>query len=472
MTTSKKTRTTNGMKALTNTSNELVDLFFKAGSARGQDLTQQFTTAFSVEPDLAVRLALWVRDARGGAGERQMGRDFLKSLENDKEGVHLLLTTNLLQKLVELGRWDDLLVFTNPSIRHTAVMLIKQALDKGDGLCAKWMPRKGLLAAELRIAFGWTPKFYRKRLVELTNVVESKMCANEWDEINFNHVPSLAMARYKKAFRKNAPDAFIDYTGKLTKGDPKTKVNAGAVFPYDVIKGLNGDFDGKTKEELALIDAQWKALPNFMDGQQVLPLVDVSGSMTSPEVVSGLSPLDVALSLGLYCSDKNTGPFKDTFMTFSTSPELIRLKGTVSEKLSQMVKSSWTMSTNLHAAFDKILELAVKNTVPQSGMPHALLILSDMQFNSCTRFDDSAMQMIRRKYENAGYKVPAIVFWCINAAYNNVPVKHNEVGAALVSGFSPSIMKAVLSADFDSMTPRAVMLKTLNDDRYNYAEAA
>jgi hypothetical protein len=460
-------RTENGMKALENTNNKLVDLFFKAGASRGQDLTSDFLTAFTYEPDLAVRLALWVRDARGGAGERKMGRDFLLSLQNTSEGSHLLLKSKLLEKLVEVGRWDDLLAFTAADVRKKVIGLIKSSLTSGDGLCAKWMPRKGLVAHELRLAFGWTPKFYRKRLVELTKVVETQMCAGEWEDINFNHVPSLAMARYKKAFRKNSGDAFVSYVTKLTDGDPKTKVNAGAVFPYDVIKGVRNKNFHMTATELALVDAQWKALPNFMDNQQVMPLVDVSGSMHSPEVAKGVAPIDVALSLGLYCSDKNKGPYKDTFLTFSANPELIRVTGTITQKLKQMNESHWDMNTNLHAAFDKILELAVANKVPQTGMPHAVLILSDMQFDQCVRFDDSAIQMIRRKYDAAGYKVPAIVFWNIRAG-NNVPVEYNEKGAALVSGFSPAIMKSILASDFETMNPRSVMLKTLQSERYNY----
>lgn len=459
-------RTENGMKALENTNNKLVDLFFKAGSSRGQDLTNEFINAFHENTDLAVRLALWIRDARGGAGERKMGRDFLLSLQNDPEGLDLLLKTNILERLVEVGRWDDLLSFTQNVVRDKAFRLIKDALTKGDGLCAKWMPRKGPVAHELRVAFGWTPKFYRKRLVELTNVVETKMCAKEWEGINFNHVPSLAMARYKKAFRRNSGDAFVSYTTKLTDGDPKTKVNAGAVYPYDVIKGVFSRHFQLTPEELAVVDAQWASLPNFMDEQQVLPLVDVSGSMVAA-VASNVTALDVALSLGLYCSDKNKGPFKDTFMTFSDDPQLLRVHGTVVQKLKQMNDSKWQMNTNLHRAFGKILELAVTNNVPESGMPHVILILSDMQFDQCVRYDDSAIQMIRRKYEEAGYKIPGVVFWNIRAS-KDVPVQYNEKGTALVSGFSPAIMKSILSSDFESMNPRSVMLKTLKSERYDY----
>jgi len=325
-------------------------------------------------------------------------------------------------------------------------------------LACKWMPRKGPIANELRNAFGWTPKFYRKRLVELTHVVEQAMCAKKWDTINFEHVPSLAMSRYMKAFHKNAGEAFLAYKEKLVKGE--AKINASAVYPYDVIKSLRA---GSNKD---VCDKQWQSLPDYMDDQNVLPMVDVSGSMTAS--VSGTtSALDVAVSLGLYCADKNKGEFKDMFLTFSKSPEIVHLKGNLSLKLVQMESSNWGMNTNLHAAFERILEVAIKNKVKQVDMPVCVLIMSDMQFDHCTKHDDSAIKMIRRKYEDSGYKVPGVIFWNINA-HGNSPVRFDENGTALVSGFSPSIMKSVLKADFSSMTPEAIMRKTVEVDRYNF----
>ena len=198
----------------------------------------------------------------------------------------------------------------------------------------------------------------------------------------------------------------------------------------------------------------------------ILPLVDVSGSMTCPAGKNTkLSCLEVAVSLGLYLADKNTGKFKDTFLTFSGDPELLHLKGNINQKIDQMVKSTWAMDTNLHKAFAKILSVAVKGQVPQEEMPKMLLILSDMQFNACVEYDDSAMQMIERSYEAAGYEVPKVVFWNLNA-HDNVPVKFDESGTALVSGFSPAIVKPLLSGDLETFTPEAIMLKTVMVDRY------
>jgi hypothetical protein len=459
-------RTENGMKARKSTANAVVDLFYNIGASRGKNIVPAFTAAFVENKELALRTALWARDVRGGSGERELFRNILRHLENtDVKSAVLLMA-----KVPELGRWDDLLVFKGDFLKQMAFEMIKNALEANNGLCAKWMPRQGETAAEMRKYFGWSPKFYRKRLVELTKVVETQMCAKQWDEINFSHVPSLAASRYKKAFNRNTP-MYATYVESLVKGDdPKVKVNAGAVYPYDVLKGRIGGYMKFDKTELDLVQKQWEALPNFVGDANILPLVDVSGSMSCPAgghgSKSGLTCMEVAVSLGLYLADKNTGKFKDTFLTFSNKPELLNLKGNINQKIDQMVKSNWAMNTDMIAAFKKILDVAVKGNVPQEEMPAMLLILSDMQFDQCVEYDDNALQAIERNYRNAGYEMPKVVFWNLNASYGNAPVKFNETGTALVSGFSPAIVKPLLSCDMDSFTPEAIMLKTIMDDRY------
>lgn len=469
-------RTENGMKARVSTADAVVDLFFKIGASRGQNIIPAFAAAYTADKNLALRIALWARDVRGGAGERQIFRDILAWLEkNDKDAAIALIN-----KAPEVGRWDDILEVTESDVKLMAFNKVKEALEAKNGLAAKWMPRKGPLAVELRNFLGWSPKRYRKTLVGLTKVVETQMCAKNWNEINFSHVPSVAMKRYRKAFYKNAKDMFEAYVEavKTKKVDPVTgkvaKVNASAIFPHDVIRGYMTNYSmwdmnnnsKMSKAEIDIMVEQWNALPNYIEEGNVLPLVDVSGSMCSPAVdKSGLRPLDVAVSLGLYCADKNKGKFNGTFLTFSAKPQLVTLQGNITQKIDQLVRSKWEMNTNLHAAFEKILDVAVKGNVPQSEMPETLLIISDMQFDACVRHDDSAIQMIAHKYEQAGYELPKVVFWNL-VAHDNVPVKFDQTGTALVSGFSPSVLKAVMANDMEQFTPRAIMLKTIMSDRY------
>lgn len=457
-------RTQNGMKARASTANALVDLFGKIGAMRGQDITEIFTAALAEDKDIALRIAAWARDVRGGAGERETFRNILRYLENRDPALAIKLAA----KVPEIGRWDDLLVFTSKEVKRAVYEMIRSALINGNGLCAKWMPRKGSQAVELRTALGWTPKHYRKRLVELTKVVETQMCTNDWDSINFSHVPSVASSRYKKAFYRHTPK-YAEYVAALVKGeDPTVKVNAGAIFPHDVLKGRIGVYGhvNWNATELAFIEKQWDALPNFIGDKNILPMVDVSGSMMTPAGrKGGVTCLEIAVSLGLYCADKNAGKFHGTFLTFSGDPSLVTVKGNINQKIDQMVRSNWGMNTNLHAALDKVLSVAKKGNVPQSEMPEMLLIMSDMQFDMCAKYDDSAMEMIARKYKESGYEMPKIVFWNLNA-YSNVPVKSNDAGVALVSGYSPAICQAVLEGDTSQFTPEAIMLKTVMKDRY------
>jgi hypothetical protein len=455
-------RTTNGMKAQKGTGKKTVDLFYKIGASRGKNIVADFTAAYVENQDVALRIAQWARDVRGGAGERQLFRDILVHLEKTDPDAALAL----LRKVPEVGRWDDIFVFSNPDLKSAAYTMLGDALRAQNGLAAKWTPRKGKVAAEVRAFFGMTPKQYRKSLVTMTKVVETQMCSGDWDNINFSHVPSVAARNYKKAFGRHTPK-FAEYVAALVKGTPGVKVNANAIFPHDVLKGVINTYGSAlNKTELDHVTAQWDALPNYVGDASILPIVDVSGSMSCPAGKTGsVTCLDVSVSLGLYLADKNKGVFKDTFLTFSTKSELLTLKGNIVDKVNQMVRSKWDMSTNLHAAFEKILSVAVKANAPQEDMPAMVLILSDMQFDQCVRNDDSAMQMIERKYAEAGYTMPKVVFWNLNAS-DNVPVKSDKSGAALVSGFSPAIMASLLGADVEQFTPEGIMLKTVMVDRY------
>ena len=193
--------------------------------------------------------------------------------------------------------------------------------------------------------------------------------------------------------------------------------------------------------------------------------------------VSGsVSALDVSISLGLYLSERLGGVFKDQFVTFSETPKLQKVSGNLKQRYDQMCRSDWGMSTDIHAVFKMVLNAGVKHKVPQSEMPTKLLILSDMEFNQCITAGSSrsngsgvsvsAMEMIKSEFDAAGYKLPQIVFWNLNGRAGNSPVTYNEAGAALVSGFSPSIVKSVLGGE--EMTPLSILLKTVMVERYDF----
>lgn len=452
--------TANGMVTLESSLDPVVDLFFAIGSSRGKDLSGAFTRAYVTDPVLTMKVLFWARDARSGAGERETFRKLMKFAES----AYPESVLKNLHLFAEYGRWDDLLVFETKKVKMQAYDLISRALRAGNGLAAKWMPRKGAVANDLRKYLNYDPKTYRKLLVNLTKVVETQMCAKEWDEIIYNHVPSVAASRYQKAFNKHDSVRYTEWKEGLKSG--ATKVNASVLYPYDVLKSVAyGDND------VAL--AQWEALPNYLGDDKILPLVDTSGSMSCPvggmSNGVGLTCLDVSIALGLYIADKQTGAFKDCFLNFNTNSKIHVLKGNLLDKLNQIKHCSWGGSTNLESAFRSILDVAVKNKVSAEEMPKYLVVLSDMEFNPAWQGGASvgAFDLAGRMFNSAGYELPKIVWWNLNArpgATGNSPVRFDQNGAALVSGFSPSIMKSILKAK--NFSPRDIMLETINSQRY------
>jgi hypothetical protein len=278
------------------------------------------------------------------------------------------------------------------------------------------------------------------------------------------------MSDYMKAFSKRLPEEWVAYLESVKKGE--TKINAGALYPYDVTKNLRyGDSDGA--------DVQWNALPNYMEGnnERVLPLVDVSGSMgTSAGGNPNVSCMDVAVSLGLYISERNVGPFQDAFVTFSSNPKLEILKGSLSDRFRQLSRADWNMSTDIEKAMKLILNKAKANNVAKEEMPTMLMIFSDMQFNSAcgggsgyygggsNAWNPTALEMTNKLYSDAGYEVPKVVFWNLAGRNDNTPVQSNDTGTALVSGFSPSLLLSLLSGK--DISPYSMMMDVVNSERY------
>lgn len=449
-------RTANGAETLASSLNANTDFFFLAGAMRGKDMTQVWEKAFSEDENVAARIALWARDVRGGAGERQSFRNFLQWAVNRKPA----LLSRLLPKVAEVGRWDDLLVLIGTRFQSNVIELIENALEQKNGLCAKWMPRQGEVAAILRKAMGYSPKAWRKLLVSLTNVVETQMCANNWTAIKFEQVPSRAFSIYRNAFKRHEPLRFDQFIDRAEKGE--VKINASAIFPHDILYNVMNDHSDRASVQ------QWNNLPDYTEGKEenLLVMADVSGSMGGMyKGANGPAPMLVSVTLALYTSERLRGAFKDCFLTFSSNPQFVRVTGDIRSRVEQISRSQWQMSTDLQAAFWLILHTATRNNVPQSDMPTKIVIVSDMEFNRCveggTNYDN-----IRSKYEEAGYKLPQVVFWNVNGRPGNVPVRYDTSGAALISGYNPTILKSLLEGDVKS--PQQFMLDVVMSSRYDF----
>jgi hypothetical protein len=252
----------------------------------------------------------------------------------------------------------------------------------------------------------------------------------------------------------------------IEKGDPNTKINASAIFPHDIVRGWIGSNRSTDRQEIRAADAQWNALPDYMgeNSGKVLVMADVSGSMTGG-YGSTLTPMDVSVSLALYTAERAKGPFKGFFMTFSGSPSFVKIQGAnIYEKIMNISRSNWSMSTNIQAAFDAILDRAKQHSVPQSDMPETLLIISDMEFDACAGHQTN-FEAARQKFSASGYLLPSIVFWNVRASGGNIPVKVNTRGVGLVSGFNPSVLTSILGGE---ATPMAILDRAINQSgRYD-----
>lgn len=472
------TRTENGAVAFKSTQSHVLDFFSKGGAYRTrseQDIIQLFSNAFCENAELALKTLFYLRDIRGGQGERRLFRTVLTFLGDNYSDVMI----KNISLIPEYGRWDDLYSLFGTKCEEAALKLIKAQLledvkTETPSLLAKWMKsenassKEGKRLARKTIKFlDLSSKVYRKMLSDLRRkikIVETQLSNKEYKNIDYSKLPSKASMQYRKAFYRNDELRYQMYLDSLTGGF--TSVNADTLYPYEIVEKLFGRYPGAyghrvSSQEQQLLNAMWEALPNYLEeGERALAVVDTSGSMSG-------RPIQVALSLGIYFAERNVGEFKDTFITFSFKPNLVKLNGSnLSEKIRNINMNDWSMNTNLEATFDLILNAAIKNNMSDDELPTKLYIISDMEFDRCaTNHNDvSLMQHIERKFKAHGYTMPGLVFWNVNSRNDQTPARVNDMGVQLISGCSPSIFKYAMSKEI--VTPYDLMLEVLNSERY------
>lgn len=489
------TRTENGALGYANCRSAIVDFFYKISTFR-QETAEQKQTAFlkalAEDKDLAYRMLFFARDIRKGLGERQLFRDIFKALDPK-------VAKSLVKLIPEYGRWDDVIdILRNEGIDQNvsdetlrfiqnqfAEDLKNYAERKPISLLAKWMPSirkvskdKVRMAKFLAHSFEIPERKYRKALSVLRahlKVVEKQMSEGKWGEIDFGSVPSKAAKNYRGAFMKHDEARYREYLGKLEKGE--AKVNAGAVFPYEIVSAYRGGYESPRGMDV-LLENQWKALP-LPKGllENAIVVRDGSGSMMVP--VSGKSTaLDVATSLAVLTSEHLKGPFKNRFITFSRRPKFVDFGGchNLQQKLQVAFSEAECANTDIELTMDLILNAALKNGLKQEEIP-TVVIISDMEFDEargsrhywsdggeeCTDERNTLFESIRSRWAAAGYKLPKMVFWNVNSRTATVPMQENDNGLILVSGFSQNIMDML--AGNGSMLD--IIRKKLNVPRYD-----
>ena len=231
--------------------------------------------------------------------------------------------------------------------------------------------------------------------------------------------------------------------------------------PYEIIQPFFNQGSISTQERQAT-NATWNAQENFTGDENALVVIDGSGSM-----YGGADPIPatVALSLGIYYAEHNTGAFQNHFITFSENPKLVEIKGKdIYEKVRYCHQFNEVANTNIQRVFELILRTAVEHRVPQNEMPSKIYIISDMEFDYCT--EDCSMtnfEYAKQLFEKQGYQLPEVVFWNVASRNRQQPVKVNDRGVALVSGCNPRIF-SMLKAGI--LSPYAFMMDVLGSERY------
>lgn len=496
--------TENGALTHFTTMDGLLDLFAMGAAYRtrtDEDVILLFKKAFDENPVYALKCLFYIRDVRGGQGERRFFRVATKYLAKYDTAA---MQRNLIH-VPEFGRWDDLFVFIGTPLETEALDIIKHqlALDaqcKTPSLLAKWMPSENTSSAKtvktakvVRKYLGMSPKQYRKVLSALRariNVLERLMSEGRWDEIEFDKIPSKAGLKYKNAFArhdiermKKNPEvkSYADFAK-----DTETKVNAKVLYPYEVIakatevmgvRNYGWGYNSRGAQSMdntdrLMVNKYWDNLADYFKGKTFngLAVVDTSASMRGSDAAS---PINVAISLGMYCAERAKGPFAGHYVAFSRTPRLVSVEGVdFCDKVKRIYDANLCENTDIEATFDMLLNTAIANHCSQDDLPQNIMVISDMEFdqgtsegwgyNRTTFNAKTVMEKMRIKWANHGYRMPKLVYWNVQARQNNIPEDIGVGDISYVSGMSPSIFETIMSGK----TGYDLMMEKLDSERY------
>ncbi len=464
-----KSHTANGAPSLSTSDGALVNLFYRC--VRGIDDKTLYALAEEAAKDSmlnTLKIIAYVRDIRGGKGERDLGRALFQWLLSRE---HLLIQ-NMWLYLDTYGRYDDLIHLPPKSLAYKEYVrlignqlkqdLVQMKDNKQVSLVAKWIPSESSainkktnftyrLARSMKIGMPELRKIYLTPLRNHINILERNMCSMNWPVIEYEKLPSQALNRHVEAFKRNDLEKYNAYLEALKN---KTAiVNVKALHPHEVVKKYM-----ECRERDELTEAQWQEMLKDLPESNAVVLSDVSSSM------SGL-PMLISVTLGILlssiCSNRD---FHRRVLTFESQPRFVQLSGeSLHKDVQTLMNAPWGGSTNICAAFDAILETNSEKPVDR------LIIVSDMQFNRADSvYNESTYQVMKQKFVSANKKMPHVVFWNVNGAFNDFQALANIPGVSMVSGFSVDILEAILQGD--SLTPYDTMMRVLNRERYSHIQ--
>ena len=494
------TFTENGAITHTSTRSKLLDMYALGGAYRkrsDEDCILLFKNAFIENPTYALKCLFYLRDIRGGQGERRFFRVVIKWMANE----YTQDIKRNLKYITEFGRWDDLYEFVGTPLEADAFAFMKEqlALDvscKTPSLLAKWLKSENASSATskklgriTRSYFNMTAREYRKTLSILRtriNVLEKLMSENRWDEIEFDKIPSRAGMIYKNAFARHdlervknkEAQTYADFAKDTTK-----KVNAKTLYPYECVskavdlmykrRGWGSTPVALDNTDRLMINKYWDNLTDYFNNSTFngIAVVDTSGSMTGHEASA---PINVAISLGMYCAEHNSGPFANYYISFASRPQMISTEGVdFCDKVTRIYRTNLIDNTNIEAVFDLMLNVTLDHSTEKKDIPQNVIIISDMEFDhavndywsTTSRINkgnvETLLESIAKKWASYGLALPHLIFWNVDARQNNIPMLGNG-RISFVSGFSPSIFETIMSGK----TGYDLMMDKLDNERY------
>ena len=498
---------------------------------------------------------MWVllfqnRDIRGGKGERATSQVLWDYMINHDR---LNVATAMLDLVPTYGCWRDLFVLTNTRAAHdpinkkiiemAAKQLVKdmvvadqntyakatnpEAQLKPVSLLAKWIPREGRmphLAKQIaKVIFPGVDKpstlmqRYRKMVSGVNaylKTTETFMCSKNYEEIDPARVPGRCMQKNMLAFLnekkdhtlRNADDEdrmhcrenFQEYFQKAKEGKVTVKAKD-VVYPHEIIKRIAVSGSTMSVDELNGVTAQWNAIVKAAKDTgglgRSLVMSDFSGSMQS-SMSNGDTPYWVSMAMGLLISELTTDEFKDTILTFDSSPTIYKIpEGDIYTKVMHLQNSgvSQGTSTDFQKAMDLVLTNIKRNRVRPGKEPENLIVVTDMNWDQACASDQRSyytgsvyrpvvktdgwqthIQMIRESFKRAGedmwgtpFTPPRIVIWNVAAGANDFHATKDEEGVVMISGWSPSLFKDLMKGEIRKMTPLEMVRLIFEDERYN-----
>ncbi len=469
-------------------------------------------------------MAFQTRDIRGGKGEKDLFYKFITALHN----THPAHVECIITLIPTYGCWRDMwelaikIPAIKPAIMAHTINTFKTDMDAlANGkhteisLLAKWLPREKsttykTLVTDIAEALISDRKGrqaqlteYRKRVARLNKALkttEINMCDGSWASIVPEHVPGRCLKGHMKAFfnqkrsaphERRYPDSqdreecrqhFEEFTRGLAEGTKKAN-GSQTVMPHEIVSKLK--CGGLTRDEIGILQGQWVSIRELVAAagglRACVPMCDFSGSM------SGLPRL-ISLALGILISEVNAPAFKDHILTFDSDPTWHSFVGhtTVNEKLNSIsAYLGQGLSTDFYKACMRVLDKMIEARVPVGEEPADLIVLTDMGWDGASSGDkriwNSQVELIRNKFKEAGEQVwgtgngwapPRIVIWNLRAEFKDFHAKADQEGVVVLSGWSPSVLKALQKGGVQCMTPWQGMRELLDDDRYDPVRSA